>query len=156
MFPNLITDSSGSDLHIYRQTDPGTGYIIGHEIVGEIVQIGSAIKNFKVGDIVAAPFAPTEPRTSSQGPGAPADDAARFQRWKASLDSGTENQDTYSTLDPSVPFDRFAPDSLSWQFNPTLEMPAADREQDVMFQSMWSNDALDLATLSLYATLLGN
>ncbi|EJT52254.1 hypothetical protein A1Q1_05464 [Trichosporon asahii var. asahii CBS 2479] len=37
--------------------DPTQGYIIGHEVVGEVVRIGDAIKNFKVGDIVAAPFA---------------------------------------------------------------------------------------------------
>jgi threonine dehydrogenase-like Zn-dependent dehydrogenase len=47
----------GSDLHVYRQTDPGTDFIIGHELVGEITEVGPAIKNFKVGDIVASPFA---------------------------------------------------------------------------------------------------
>lgn len=52
-----LTGSPGSDLHIYRQTDPGTDYIIGHEVVGEIVEVGSAITKYKVGDIVAAPFA---------------------------------------------------------------------------------------------------
>lgn len=55
--PILSTLTTGSDLHIYRGTDPTQGYIVGHEVVGEIVRVGDAIKNFKVGDIVAAPFA---------------------------------------------------------------------------------------------------
>ncbi|OCF31448.1 hypothetical protein I316_06850 [Kwoniella heveanensis BCC8398] len=46
----------GSDLHNYRQTEPGTGFILGHEVVGEIVEIGAAVQKFKVGDVVASPF----------------------------------------------------------------------------------------------------
>ncbi|KAI9632895.1 chaperonin 10-like protein [Dioszegia hungarica] len=47
----------GSDLHSYRQTDPGVGFTIGHEVVSEVYEVGSAVKKFKVGDIVASPFA---------------------------------------------------------------------------------------------------
>ena len=47
----------GSDLHNYRQTEEGTGFILGHEVVGEIVEVGASVKKFQVGDIVAAPFA---------------------------------------------------------------------------------------------------
>ncbi|EIW70986.1 hypothetical protein TREMEDRAFT_28125 [Tremella mesenterica DSM 1558] len=46
----------GSDLHNWRFTDPTSGYILGHEIVGEIIEVGKGVKNFKIGDIVAAPF----------------------------------------------------------------------------------------------------
>jgi threonine dehydrogenase-like Zn-dependent dehydrogenase len=50
-------DNTGSDLHSYRQTDPGVGFTIGHEVVSEVYEVGSAVKKFKVGDIVASPFA---------------------------------------------------------------------------------------------------
>ena len=55
----LITCNAypGSDLHNYRQTEEGTGFVLGHEVVGEIVEVGSAVKKFQVGDVVAAPFA---------------------------------------------------------------------------------------------------
>lgn len=51
------TTYPGSDLHNYRQTEEGTGFVLGHEVVGEIVEVGSQVKKFQVGDIVAAPFA---------------------------------------------------------------------------------------------------
>ncbi|MEV4235583.1 alcohol dehydrogenase catalytic domain-containing protein [Nocardia sp. NPDC049737] len=44
----------GSDLHIYAGhgfTD-GTGYSVGHEAVGEIVELGSDIRGFAIGDRV--------------------------------------------------------------------------------------------------------
>ncbi|AFU01555.1 alcohol dehydrogenase catalytic domain-containing protein [Nocardia brasiliensis] len=47
----------GSDLHIYAGhgfTD-GTGYSVGHEAVGEIVEIGSNVRGFAVGDRVLVP-----------------------------------------------------------------------------------------------------
>ncbi|MFQ6392843.1 alcohol dehydrogenase catalytic domain-containing protein [Nocardia sp. KC 131] len=46
----------GSDLHIYAGhgfTD-GTGYTIGHEAVGEIVELGPEVKGFTIGDRVLA------------------------------------------------------------------------------------------------------
>ena len=46
---------SGSDLHQYRGEAP-YGFIMGHEVVGDIVEAGSAIKKFKLGDRVLAPF----------------------------------------------------------------------------------------------------
>ena len=44
----------GSDLHIYHGQGftPDTGYCVGHEAVGEIVEIGRDVKSFKVGDQV--------------------------------------------------------------------------------------------------------
>jgi alcohol dehydrogenase len=44
----------GSDLHIYdgHGFSPGTGYALGHEAVGEVVEIGSAVERFAVGQSV--------------------------------------------------------------------------------------------------------
>jgi len=48
----------GSDLHIYGGYIPGmlAGDIIGHEFMGEIVEVGSGVHNLKVGDRVVNPF----------------------------------------------------------------------------------------------------
>lgn len=48
----------GSDLHVYRGLetglDPGTP--MGHEMVGEVIEAGSAVARFRPGDRVVAPF----------------------------------------------------------------------------------------------------
>jgi threonine dehydrogenase-like Zn-dependent dehydrogenase len=48
----------GSDLHLYNGLVPTleSGDILGHEFMGEVVEVGSAIKNLKVGDKVVVPF----------------------------------------------------------------------------------------------------
>ncbi len=48
----------GSDLHLYDGYVPGMkrGDILGHEFMGEIVEIGPSVKNLKVGDRVVVPF----------------------------------------------------------------------------------------------------
>ena len=48
----------GSDLHLYNAFVPTMekGDIIGHEFMGEVVEVGSAVKNLKVGDRVVVPF----------------------------------------------------------------------------------------------------
>jgi threonine dehydrogenase-like Zn-dependent dehydrogenase len=49
----------GSDLHLYDHFMPGmkSGDIMGHETMGEVVEVGSAAKNsLKVGDRVVIPF----------------------------------------------------------------------------------------------------
>jgi len=48
----------GSDLHIYDGYIPGMmkGDILGHEFMGEVVEVGSGVKNLKVGDRVVNPF----------------------------------------------------------------------------------------------------
>ena len=48
----------GSDLHLYNGLVPTMmqGDILGHEFMGEIVEIGSAVKRLKVGDRVVVPF----------------------------------------------------------------------------------------------------
>ncbi|HZH62561.1 MAG TPA: alcohol dehydrogenase catalytic domain-containing protein, partial [Metabacillus sp.] len=42
----------GSDIHIYHGTSPVATYprVIGHEIVGEIVEVGEQVEKFKVND----------------------------------------------------------------------------------------------------------
>ena len=52
-----LADDAGSDLHFYRGTEgPATGFTLGHELLGEIVDVGKGIQKFKKGDLVIAPF----------------------------------------------------------------------------------------------------
>src|SRR5215469_7551933 len=48
----------GSDLHLYNgfvpQMEPGD--VLGHEFMGEVVEVGHEVKNLKVGDRVVVPF----------------------------------------------------------------------------------------------------
>ena len=47
----------GSDLHMYEgRTDMKKGNILGHENMGQVVEVGKAVKQIKVGDIVCMPF----------------------------------------------------------------------------------------------------
>src|SRR3954464_8651410 len=48
----------GSDLHLYDGYMPTLekGDILGHEFMGEVVEVGSEVKNLKVGDRVVVPF----------------------------------------------------------------------------------------------------
>jgi len=48
----------GSDLHVYhgRETGIDDSTVMGHEFAGEIVEIGSAVKNFFKGSKVLSPF----------------------------------------------------------------------------------------------------
>jgi threonine dehydrogenase-like Zn-dependent dehydrogenase len=48
----------GSDLHLYNGFNPfmESGDILGHEFMGEVVEVGPAVKNLKVGDRVVVPF----------------------------------------------------------------------------------------------------
>ena len=48
----------GSDLHLYNGFIPSMkrGDILGHEFMGEVVEIGSAVRNLQIGDRVVVPF----------------------------------------------------------------------------------------------------
>ena len=48
----------GSDLHLYNMYIPAMerGDILGHEFMGEVVDVGREVKNLKVGDRVVVPF----------------------------------------------------------------------------------------------------
>lgn len=50
----MATGICGSDMHIYHGTSPVATYprVIGHEVVGEIVEIGSAVSTLKINDRV--------------------------------------------------------------------------------------------------------
>ena len=54
-----ITSSNvcGSDLHMYEgRTDFETGRTLGHENMGEVIEVGDAVDRIKVGDRVSVPF----------------------------------------------------------------------------------------------------
>lgn len=48
----------GSDLHLFAGLIPGmkAGDVLGHEFMGEVVEIGPAVKNLRPGDRVVVPF----------------------------------------------------------------------------------------------------
>ena len=48
----------GSDLHLYNGLNPTMqkGDILGHEFMGEVVELGSKVTNVKIGDRVVVPF----------------------------------------------------------------------------------------------------
>lgn len=48
----------GSDLHLFNGVIPGmeSGDVLGHENMGEVVEVGKDVKNLKVGDRVVIPF----------------------------------------------------------------------------------------------------
>jgi threonine dehydrogenase-like Zn-dependent dehydrogenase len=48
----------GSDLHLYDGIIPTMmrGDVLGHEFMGEVVEIGSSVSNLDVGDRVVVPF----------------------------------------------------------------------------------------------------
>ncbi len=51
------TNICGSDLHMYEgRTDMETGRILGHENLGEVIEVGKAVDRVKVGDRVCLPF----------------------------------------------------------------------------------------------------
>ena len=54
-----LTTICGSDLHLYDGHVPGLqeGDILGHEFMGEVVSVGSAVENLHPGDRVVVPFA---------------------------------------------------------------------------------------------------
>ncbi len=48
----------GSDLHIYHDREKGCdrGTIMGHEFVGEVVDVGAKVRRFRVGSMILSPF----------------------------------------------------------------------------------------------------
>jgi len=51
------TNICGSDLHMYEgRTGMESGKILGHENMGKVVEIGNAVTQIKVGDMVCLPF----------------------------------------------------------------------------------------------------
>ena len=53
----VATNICGSDLHIYRGRFPfPKGEQLGHEITGEVIELGSDVEYLKKGDLVSVPF----------------------------------------------------------------------------------------------------
>jgi threonine dehydrogenase-like Zn-dependent dehydrogenase len=54
-----LTAVCGSDLHLYNGFIPTmkSGDVLGHEFMGEVVEVGSQVKNLSKGDWVVVPFA---------------------------------------------------------------------------------------------------
>lgn len=51
------TNICGSDLHMYEgRTDMEAGRVLGHENLGQIAEVGDAVRQIKVGDWVCLPF----------------------------------------------------------------------------------------------------
>lgn len=51
------TNICGSDLHMYEgRTSMEAGRILGHENMGEVIEVGNAVERVKVGDVVCLPF----------------------------------------------------------------------------------------------------
>ncbi|MFC6084003.1 glutathione-independent formaldehyde dehydrogenase [Sphaerisporangium aureirubrum] len=51
------TNICGSDLHMYEgRTDFETGRVLGHENLGEVIEVGPAVDHVRVGDVVCVPF----------------------------------------------------------------------------------------------------
>jgi threonine dehydrogenase-like Zn-dependent dehydrogenase len=53
-----LTAICGSDLHLYDGYIPSMrhGDILGHEFMGEVIEVGGAVRNLKAGDRVVVPF----------------------------------------------------------------------------------------------------
>ncbi|CAN5767918.1 formaldehyde dehydrogenase, glutathione-independent [soil metagenome] len=53
----VSTNICGSDQHMVRgRTTAPTGMVLGHEITGEIIEIGSDVEYLSIGDLVTVPF----------------------------------------------------------------------------------------------------
>jgi threonine dehydrogenase-like Zn-dependent dehydrogenase len=51
------TNICGSDLHMYEgRTNVEKGKVLGHENLGEVIEVGKAVQLIKVGDMVCLPF----------------------------------------------------------------------------------------------------
>jgi threonine dehydrogenase-like Zn-dependent dehydrogenase len=48
----------GSDLHVYQGREVGldAGAVMGHELVGEVVEVGREVRSLRRGDLVSSPF----------------------------------------------------------------------------------------------------
>jgi glutathione-independent formaldehyde dehydrogenase len=47
----------GSDLHmVHGRSPPPKGHLLGHELTGEVISVGSQVEFLKVGDLISVPF----------------------------------------------------------------------------------------------------
>jgi glutathione-independent formaldehyde dehydrogenase len=53
----VSTNICGSDQHMVRgRTTAEIGLVLGHEITGEVIEVGRDVETLKVGDLVSVPF----------------------------------------------------------------------------------------------------
>src|SRR3978361_1260787 len=53
----VSTNICGSDQHMVRgRTTAPAGLVLGHEITGEVIELGSDVEYIKMGDLVTVPF----------------------------------------------------------------------------------------------------
>ncbi|PRC91991.1 formaldehyde dehydrogenase, glutathione-independent [Solimicrobium silvestre] len=53
----VSTNICGSDQHMVRgRTTASAGLVLGHEITGEVIELGSDVETLKLGDLVSVPF----------------------------------------------------------------------------------------------------
>ncbi|MGH8757234.1 MAG: alcohol dehydrogenase catalytic domain-containing protein, partial [Burkholderiales bacterium] len=53
----ITTNICGSDQHMVRgRTTAQSGLVLGHEITGEVIEVGSNVETLKKGDLVSVPF----------------------------------------------------------------------------------------------------
>lgn len=54
---NIVTNICGSDQHMVRgRTTAPSGLVLGHEITGEVIEVGKDVEYINKGDIVSVPF----------------------------------------------------------------------------------------------------
>ena len=64
----VSTNICGSDQHMVRgRTTAPVGLVLGHEITGEVVEIGRDVETLKLGDLVSVPFNVACGRCAMQG-----------------------------------------------------------------------------------------
>jgi glutathione-independent formaldehyde dehydrogenase len=53
----IVTNICGSDQHMVRgRTTAPAGLVLGHEITGEVIEVGTDVQFIQVGDLVSTPF----------------------------------------------------------------------------------------------------
>ncbi|RKT22866.1 alcohol dehydrogenase-like protein [Paraburkholderia sp. RAU2J] len=53
----VATNICGSDQHMVRgRTTAPSGLVLGHEITGEVIEVGSDVTTLQIGDLVSVPF----------------------------------------------------------------------------------------------------
>src|SRR3546814_19604123 len=53
----VSTNICGSDQHMVRgRTTAPAGLVLGHEITGEVIELGRDVERIKIGDLVSVPF----------------------------------------------------------------------------------------------------
>ncbi|BEJ10583.1 hypothetical protein CspHIS471_0100050 [Cutaneotrichosporon sp. HIS471] len=77
---------------------------------------------------------------------APAESASFTPNIEALLTSAVTTMDTFGIAPSPASFAAMSQD-FTWNFDPTFQMPAADHEQDMLFESIWGQGAED-ATLA--------